>query len=98
MESKHYIPVKKICTHYNLELSFIDSLQDMGLIRVRKVKETKCLYEEEIHTIEKMMRLHYELDINLEGIEAIAHLLQRVDRLQEELTSLKNRLSLYEDQ
>jgi len=63
-----------------------------------KVKKTRCLYEEEIQTIEKMIRLHYDLEINLEGIEAISHLLKRVDGLQEELTSLKNRLSLYEDQ
>jgi len=98
MESKQHIPVNTFCSHYNIEFSFIDSLHEMGLIKVMKVKKTRCLYEEEIQTIEKMIRLHYDLEINLEGIEAISHLLKRVDGLQEELTSLKNRLSLYEDQ
>ena len=43
-----------------------------------------------------MIRLHYELDINIEGIDAISHLLQRVDQLQDELRIMKNRLSRYE--
>jgi hypothetical protein len=39
-----------------------------------------------------MVHLHYDLDINIEGIEAISHLLDRVDNLQRELITLKNRL------
>jgi PleD family two-component response regulator len=36
------------------------------------------------------------MDINVEGIEAVSHLLERIQRLQDELTGLKNRLRLYE--
>jgi hypothetical protein len=98
MESKQYIPVHTFCSYYNIEFSFMDSLYEMGLIKIKKVEESRCIYTEQIRTIEKMMRLHYDLEINLEGIEAISHLLQRVDSLQEELILLKNRLNLYEDQ
>ena len=45
-----------------------------------------------------MLRLHRELDINIEGIDTIDHLLQRMDNLQKEVISLKNRIRLYEDQ
>ncbi len=45
----------------------------------------------------RIIRLYYELDINLEGIEAIIHLLQRIDtHQQEEIIALRNRLRLYE--
>ena len=98
MESKQHISANKFCLLYNIEFSFIDSLHEMGLIRMKKVEETRCIYAEQIQTIEKMIRLHYELGINLEGIEAISHILQRVDILQEELILLKNKLCLYEDQ
>ena len=47
--------------------------------------------------IEKLVRLHYDLDINLEGIEAITYLLNRVKNMQAEIILLKNRLSIYED-
>jgi hypothetical protein len=43
------------------------------------------------------VRLHYDLDINLEGIEAITYLLNRVKNMQAEIIALKNRLRLYED-
>ena len=46
--------------------------------------------------LEKFIRLYYELDINLEGIETITHLLQRINSLQDEIIILKNRLRLYE--
>ena len=98
MKSKQYIPVHSFCSFYNIEFSFMDSLYEMGLIKMKKIEESRCIDTEQIQTIEKMMRLHYDLEINLEGIEAISYLLQRVDSLQEELTLLKNRLSLYEDQ
>ena len=43
-----------------------------------------------------MIRMHYELDINLEGIDAISNLLERVEEMQHEMTRLQNRLRFYE--
>lgn len=40
--------------------------------------------------------MYYDLSINLEGIDAIHHLLKRVEQLQDEIFRLKNRLHLYE--
>ena len=50
----------------------------------------------QLTTLEKLVRLYYEMDINLEGIEAITFLLQKVEDMQHEITGLKNRLRLYE--
>jgi hypothetical protein len=38
------------------------------------------------------------MDINLEGIEAISYLLQRVENLQDEVNVLRNRLRFYESE
>jgi hypothetical protein len=43
-----------------------------------------------------MIRIHKELDINTEGIDVVFNLLQKIDTLQNELISTKNRLRLYE--
>ena len=40
--------------------------------------------------------MHQELDVNIEGIDVVFNLLQKIDTLQKELTALKNRLNLYE--
>ncbi|MEI9957827.1 MAG: chaperone modulator CbpM [Ferruginibacter sp.] len=37
------------------------------------------------------------MDINVEGIEAISHLLQKVNDMQQKIMQLNNRLKLYED-
>jgi len=43
-----------------------------------------------------MLRLHYDLNINLEGIDAVTSLLKQISNLQQELLAVKNKLSLYE--
>ena len=40
--------------------------------------------------------MHQELDVNIEGIDVVFNLLQKIDDLQNELISVKNRLRLYE--
>ena len=97
MKNDDLLPVELLCTYYNIEISFITSLTEFGLIEITKVEETNYLYKTQIKDLEKLIRLHYELDINMEGIDAISHLLRRVDNLHEELTALKNRLRLYEN-
>jgi len=96
MASKHIIPVDQFCLNYNIEQSFIHALMEYGLTEITIVEENQYIYEDKIRDLERMMRMHYDLDINLEGIEAISHLLDRVISLQEELTALKNRLRFYE--
>jgi len=93
MASKPIIPIDQFCTHYNIEVTFIHDLMEHGLAEITVVEETEHIYKDKIRDLEKMMRMHYDLDINMEGIEAISHLLERVDRLQEELRTLKNRLN-----
>jgi len=48
--------------------------------------------------LEKYVRFYYELDINLEGIETVSYLLQRINTMQNELKTLTNRLRLYESE
>jgi DNA-binding transcriptional MerR regulator len=93
---QHLIPVQEFCTIHQVELAFIDTLNEYGLISVTMVKATQYIYTDQLSNLEKLIRLHYDLGINLEGIHAISHLLQRVDSLHEELTGLRNRLNLYE--
>ncbi len=96
MPAPHLIPANDFCTYYNVEYSFINSLEQMGLIEITTIEQNRFIDTERLLDLEKFVRLHYELDINLEGIEAITHLLQKVKSLQEEINFLKNRLYLYE--
>lgn len=98
MEKTDLIRVEVFCTYHDVEISFIDSLDQFGLIEVIVVDEQKYLSPEQLTDVERMMRLHYDLDINMEGIDAISGLLQRVNELQKQLTVVQNRLRLYEEE
>ena len=91
MEQEELIPVKDFCIHHNIEYSFISSLENSGLIRVTSVKRSSFIHIDEMHKLEKFVRLHYDLDINLEGIETINYLLERIESMQQEILKLKNK-------
>ena len=96
MNKGNMIPANEFCTSHNIEITFINSLQDAGLIEVTIINETEYIHESQLNELEKIVRLYYELDINLEGIETVTHLLQRINDMQNEIMLLKNKLRLYE--
>jgi chaperone modulatory protein CbpM len=97
MPDNEWIDAQEICTWYHAELSFVKSLQESGLIMIAATHETELIHRDELLKLEKMVRLHYDMDINLEGIETVTHLLQKIAGLQQQIVQLKNRLSIYED-
>ena len=97
MEPEQYIPATEFCMHYNVEYSFISSLQESGLIEITTIEEKGFIPSNQLQQLEKFVRLHNDLDINIAGIEAIAHLLDKVNTIQHEVAMLRSRLKLYEN-
>ncbi len=93
---ENYITASQFCLHHQIAYSFLQQLNEHGLVEIITVEEKPCLKEEYLPQIEKMIRLYYELDINMEGLETITHLLGRIELMQQQLQRLENRLSLYE--
>lgn len=96
MQTEYLIAIDDFCASHNIDISFISSLEQNGLIEVVTNQEAVFIDSGQLKQLEKYIRFHYELDINLEGIETITHLLGRIDMMQDEITRLKNRLRLYE--
>jgi hypothetical protein len=96
MQNDDIVPAKEFCVHHNIELSFIHSLRERGLVETVIVEENIFLPVAQLEQLEKIMRLHFELDINLEGLETITHLLQKIEEMQMTITRLNNRLKAYE--
>ena len=97
MEAENIMPASAFCMHHNIELSFINSLRDYGMIETVVIEEQLFFPMTELERLEKIVHLHYELDINLEGIETITHLLQRMNEMREQIIQLTNRLKVYEN-
>ena len=96
MQTVNLIAVNEFCINHHIEVSFISSLQQTGLIEITTMDETEFIDAEQLHQLEKFTRFYYDLDINLEGIETITHLLQKIKAMQHEIITLRNRLRLYE--
>jgi chaperone modulatory protein CbpM len=91
-----FIPASEFCAGHQIELSFIRTLHESGLIETTILEGTLFLPSAELRELERLTRLHYEMDINLEGVEAISHLLKRVSDMQEEIVGLRNKLRFYQ--
>ena len=96
MSSKNLVPINEFCINHNIEISFISSLQQSGLIEITTIKEISFIDISQLRQLEKIVRFYFDLDINLEGIETITHLLQRINSMQDEIRTLRNRLRIYE--
>lgn len=96
MQEDSLIPASELCVHHNIEMSFIYSLQEYGLLEMVNREETIFIPAEQLSELEKLIRMHYELNINLEGIDAIRHLLNRLETVQQEMAHLRNLLKFYQ--
>lgn len=97
MDTANLISIQQFCTHYNVPKTFINALHEYDLIEITITEDENYLQTKQLYDVEKMIRLHYDLDINFEGIDAIYNLLKQVENLQAQIRILKNKLNSYED-
>lgn len=95
MPSEELIPAGEFCAYHHVELSFIQNLHESGLIEMTIRDGAVFLPADELPAVERFSRWFYELDINPEGIEALSHVLNRMERLAEENRVLRNRLQRF---
>ena len=97
MNEKALISTQTLCYNYNIEISFVTALNTMGLIQIEIIEEKQFIHQDQISDLEKIIRLHNDLNMNLEGIDVVFNLLKKEKALRDELNALKNRLRLYEN-
>jgi len=96
MEITNMISEIEFCTNHNIEVSFIRSIHEIGLIELIVIDETMYFHSGQLNNLEKILRMYFDLNINLEGIDTVFQLLQKMESMQEELTILKNKIEFYE--
>lgn len=96
MNTEELISTREICSHYQVEISFIRELQSRELLEVKTTGEDSFLESHRLRDLERFISLYYELDVNLEGIEVVDRLLHQLNEARERMRQLENRLRLYE--
>lgn len=97
MSKISYIPIKTLCTHYKVETTFFQNLNEYGLVEITTFEHLPCIEEKQLKHVDSIVRLHQDLHINFEGIDTVLNLLDKIHELQNELLATKNKLRLFND-
>lgn len=90
------ITINEYCINYEVEPAFIGALEESGLIVLTIIGENKYIHFEQLVEMERYVHFHYDLQINIEGIDAIMNLLQKVKHMQRDIAVLKTHIQLHE--
>jgi len=96
MEVENLISLAQFCEYHSIDKDFILSLDDHDIIEIIKVNENSYIHIDSLEKVEKIIRLQIDLSINIEGIDVIIRLLEKLDRVENDLALVKNRLMFFE--
>lgn len=96
MIKENYIPLLTFCTCYNVEMDFLYDLSENGLLEITYLEQEACIHQDLVWRLEKILRLHEELQINIAGIDAVFNLLNQVEDLQMKVQRLSSKIKIYE--
>ncbi|WP_222166995.1 chaperone modulator CbpM [Edaphocola aurantiacus] len=96
MQQDNLILVSRYCSLHDLDQGFITELYRYELIEIITIEQEDYLDMNRLNELERITRLHNDLGINIEGIEAIVHLLDKMEQLNRQMLTLRQRLKQYE--
>ncbi|GAB0157203.1 hypothetical protein CHRYSEOSP005_24740 [Chryseobacterium sp. Alg-005] len=83
---------------YNIEITFFDELVDCGLLNAQTENDILYIDYEDLPAFERFTNWHYDLEINLPGLEVIHDMLQKMEDLKKKNRELMKKLSAISDQ
>ncbi len=90
------LKITEYCVHYNIEQSFITDLEESGIINLTLVGPDKFIHEDQFNELDRYVHFYYDLNINMEGIDALKHMLSRINELHEKIGKLEHKLKFHE--
>jgi len=95
MIKQELISIQTICDSYDVPFSFFEDLRNYEIISLQEEGAIYYIEENTLPQVERIMRLHFDLHINMEGIDVIINLLNKIDQLEKQNNILKNDLQFY---
>ncbi len=89
---KDRISREELVKRYNIEIRFFDELEEYGLISIEQEDNTKYLIYDELDSFERFANWHYDLDVNLPGLDILNEMMKKLEMLQQENRRLLHRI------
>src|SRR5580704_17899328 len=96
MEKDNLVSITEFCNFHQLDIHFIDLLEESGLIQTTVMEHQVYIESGRLESLEKLVRMHRDLEIHADNLDIVAYLVDRMQTLQLEIVQLKNRLKFYE--
>ncbi len=84
------VSIEEIIRIYKIDYSFLDALIESELLHPESHNSIRYIHHDELGKLEKFCNWHYNLDVNLAGIEIIQDLLRKIEALQQEKLEIRN--------
>jgi hypothetical protein len=95
MEIEKYFLVNQFCVSHEVEYAFIESLDQIGFIEIHQFENKDYIHLERLPILEKAIRLTQDLSLDINELEIILDLLEKIETLQEENKMLKSKIEMY---
>ncbi len=92
MLNNEFVPAELFCNTYSINVTVVESWQKMGLVEMVELEEKSYIPHDQLHKMEQLLRLHFDLDIQLEDIDVVFNLIEKVKELQSENMTLRGLL------
>ena len=79
------ISVVQFSQYNQIEPQFVLDLYQNGLVVLHERNQEFFIEEDDLTNVERYIKFHYELGVNLEGLEVISHLLKQIEVLQKQI-------------
>jgi len=93
MDSEFLI-IREYCIKSRIEPDFIVQLEGEGLIQISIIDDEQYIHVSQLKEIEQYARWYYDLSINVEGIDVIRNLLDRIENMQSEILRMREQIRL----
>lgn len=97
MKTDKFLLITEICQYYHIETDFFEEIEYHQLLDVHQISGQKFIHQKQLNRLEKILRLHDELDLNLQGIDVVFGMMDRIEKLERELRQTKSKLSILEN-
>lgn len=93
---KKYIRIQEFCQGHNLSETFVFELHDLGVIQIRQVDDLTVFPARDLNRLERLVRLHRDLELNPQGLHAVEHVLNQLESARREIRELRSLLGRWE--
>ena len=93
---KKYIEIREFCKGHDLEEGFVYELYALGIIKIKKVDELAVLRLRDLGRLERLVRMHRDLELNVQGLQAVQHVLDQLEIARNEIRALRTMMGRWE--